>query len=124
MIKGFKSSHHKDETGKTEEFYDEAHDAGNNFNFQGQAGRFGEGSQSAFKGGHDDAFFNADERRKQGHYDAGQYLNKNNADQGQYGQNKYLGNGQVYGANNGIDQQSLLGHQEHNRFFKHHPYFH
>ncbi|KAJ8942616.1 hypothetical protein NQ314_010025 [Rhamnusium bicolor] len=27
-IKGFKSSHHKDESGKTEEYYDEDHDEG------------------------------------------------------------------------------------------------
>lgn len=124
MIKGFKTSHHKDETGKTEEFFDEANDEGDNFNFYGQTGHFGEGSQSAHKGGHGDHFFNADERKKQGHYDAGQFLHKNNGDQGEYGQKKYLGSGQIYGANNGIDQQSLLGHQEHNRFFKQHPFFH
>nr|XP_022904730.1 hornerin-like [Onthophagus taurus] len=123
VVKGFKSSHHKDETGKTEEFYDEAHDEGDNFNFRGQNGKYGEGSQLSVKGGHDDSFYNADERKKQGHYDGQQYINKNNADQGQYGQNKYIGNGQIYGVNNGVDQQALLGHQEHNRLYKQHPYY-
>lgn len=123
VIKGFKTSHHKDESGKTEEFYDEANDEGDNFNYNGQSGSFGETGASQFKGGHEDGKFNSGEYKKQGHYDNQHLVDKANADSGKYGENKYAGSGSVYGVNNGIDQQSLLGHQENSRFYKHHPHY-
>lgn len=49
-VKSFKTSHHKDESGKSEEYYDEEHDEGGNLAFNGQAGSFGENGASSFKG--------------------------------------------------------------------------
>lgn len=126
-MKGFKTSHHKDETGKTEEYYDEANDEGNHFQFKGQSGGFGENAQSAYKGGHENKQLNAEERKKQGHYDTHQLIDNSKGDQGRYGEKKYAQLGRIYGQNNGIDEQSLLGHQESVRAFKHPyhvPFFH
>nr|XP_023015930.1 fibroin heavy chain-like [Leptinotarsa decemlineata] len=48
-IKSFKKSHHLDESGKTEEFYDEDHDEGGNYAFDGHVGKFGQsGKRSKF----------------------------------------------------------------------------
>ncbi|CAG9772954.1 unnamed protein product [Ceutorhynchus assimilis] len=121
VIKGFKSSHHKDETGKTEEYYDEEHDEGDNVAFNGQSGAFGQKGQSSYKGGHEDGKFNEQEHKKSGHVSNQYAVSKETGDKGNYGENKYAGGGSVFGVNNGIDQQSLLGHQENSRFFKHHP---
>lgn len=49
VIKGFKSSHHKDESGKTEEYYDEENDEGDNYAFNGQNGAYGQKGESSYK---------------------------------------------------------------------------
>lgn len=67
------------------------------------------------QGGHEDGKFNEQEQKKTGHVSNQYAVNKEAADQGKYGENKYHGAGSVYGVNNGIDQQSLLGHQENAR---------
>lgn len=122
VIKGYKSSHHKDETGKTEEFYDEENDQGGKLNFAGQSGSFGEKGASAFKGGLENGEFARGEHKKQSHFDNEHLLDNSNAGQGKYGEKKYGGSGSVYGANKGIDEQSLLGHQESSKFYKHFPH--
>ncbi|KAJ8967101.1 hypothetical protein NQ314_003113 [Rhamnusium bicolor] len=120
-IKGFKSSHSKDESGKTEEFYDEDHDEGGNYGFDGHFGKFGEGGASSFKGGHEDGKFNAEEAKKSGHYDNEYLLDKAHANHGKFGENKYAGNEEYYGANKGIDEHDLTGHHESSNYFKHYP---
>ncbi|RZB66657.1 hypothetical protein BDFB_013764, partial [Asbolus verrucosus] len=65
VIKGFKNSHHKDETAKTEEFYDEANDEGGKLNFNGQSGSFGEKGASSFKGGLENGEFLENAQKKQ-----------------------------------------------------------
>ncbi|XP_065170219.1 uncharacterized protein DDB_G0290685-like [Atheta coriaria] len=121
IVKGFKTSHHKDETGRTEEYYDEANDEGGHFTSKGSSGSFGEEAKNAYKGGHDNGQFNKGESSKQGHVENVHHVDNANADKGDYAQKQTFGQGQTYGVNNGVDQQSLLGHQESNRFFKHHP---
>lgn len=121
VVKGFKKSHHKDESGRTEEFYDEEHDEGEQGAFNGQSGTFGENESSSFKGAHEDGEFKAKQGKKEGHYDTEHIVDHNNGDGGQYSAKKYGGSGSVYGVNNGVDEQSLLGHQENKKFIKHHP---
>ncbi|EEZ98972.1 keratin, type I cytoskeletal 9 [Tribolium castaneum] len=122
VIKGFKSSHHKDETGKTEEFYDEENDEGAKLNFNGEAGSFGEKGASQFKGGHEAGEFAEGAAKKAGHFDNEHFVDNSNAGHGNYGEKKYGGSGSVYGVNNGIDQHSLLGHQENSKIYKHFPH--
>ena len=122
MIRGFKKSHHNDETGKTEEFYDEAHDEGSDYNNEGKFGSFGEGRHNSYQGAQGDSYLNVDQQKKGGQFDSKQFVDKKNANEGQYGQSKYKGSGELYGSNNGIDRQSLLGHQESSKAFKHYPY--
>lgn len=121
-IKGFKTSHHKDESGKTEEFYDEAHDEGGNYAFKGEAGNFGENAASAFKGGAQEGKYKSGEAKKEGFYE-NKYLNDNaKSNEGKYGENKFGENAQIYAYKKGADEQSLLGHQESSKFYKHHPF--
>lgn len=122
VIKGYKNSHHKDENARTEEYYDEESDEGANFNFNGHAGAFGENAQSAYKGAKEDGEFKADKAKKEGHYDSAHIVDNANAGHGQYGTKKFGESGAIYGINNGIDSQSLLGHQENSKYFKHYPH--
>lgn len=83
-MKGFKNSHQKQESGKTEEFYDEDHDEGGNFMFNNQAGTFGENAASSYKGGKEDGKFNTAEAKKEGHFNKEFIADKANANQGRY----------------------------------------
>lgn len=123
-IKGFKNSHQKMETGKTEEYYDEDHDEGGNFVFKGQAGSFGENSGASYQGGQQDGKFNAGEAKKQGHFLNEFIADKANANKGRYGESKYGGSGALYGLNNGAGVNSMAGHHMSSNFYKHHPFYH
>lgn len=121
-VKGFKTSHHKDESGKTEEFYDEEHDEGGNYAFKGEAEKFGDHGASSFKGAAEEGKYSAGEAKKEGFHE-NKYLNGNaKGNEGKYGENKYAGNRQAYALKKGADEQSLLGHQESSKFYKHHPF--
>ncbi|KAG5874891.1 hypothetical protein JTB14_024317 [Gonioctena quinquepunctata] len=121
-IKSFKTSHHKDENGKTEEYYDEAHDEGGNLAFNGQTGSFGENGASLFKGGNQEGKYASEENKKEGHFSNEHLVDKVDANQGKYGGNKFAGNEAVFGHKSGSDEQSLLGHQESNKVYKHNPF--
>lgn len=121
VVKGFKKSHHSDESGRTEEFYDEAHDEGGNTEFSGQRGGFGQNEGSSFKGAKEDEQFKSNQAKQQGHF-SNEQLNDNSHGGGeQFNAKKFGGSGSNYGSNNGFDEQSLLAHQQSNKFFKHQP---
>lgn len=122
VVKGFKKSHHLDENGRTEEFYDEAHDEGGNTEFSGQRGGFGQNEGSSFKGVNQDGQFKSNQAKQQGHYNKERFLDNSQGDDEQYNSKKYGSNGSNYGAKNGFDEQSLLAHQQSNKFFKQQPH--
>lgn len=66
VTKGFKSSSRKDEEEKTESFYDEAHDEGDNKKFGQNEGAQKENSASSFKGGHENESLDAKAQAKEG----------------------------------------------------------
>lgn len=123
MVKGYHSSHRKDEDGKTEEFYDEENDEGENFNANGQSGSFGEKEQSSFKGAHEDAQLKANEGKQQKKYENEHIIDSNNGGGGQFGSKKFGGGGSSFGYNNGGGEESIQGHNENSKFVKHHPSF-
>lgn len=123
-VREFKNYHKKDESGNTEEYFDEEHDEGGNFNVQGKSGVYGQNAGSAFKGGHQDGHYNNGQHGNQGHYNKENFADNANANQGSFGQNKYLNNGQVFGVNSGARQASLLGHHGATGVFKQQPYHH
>lgn len=122
-IKGFKNSHQKAESGNTEEFYDEEHDEGGNFMVKGQSGSFGENAGSAFKGGQQDAKYNAVQAKKEGHFNNEYFADKANKNQGRYGEAKYGKSGQIYGINNGLGVNNMAGHHMYSKYFKKHPFY-
>lgn len=121
-VKGFKTFHHKDESGKTEEYYDEANDEGKQLQYKGESGDFGQNAQSAYKGGHEEKKVDANEQKKQGHFEAAHSADSAKGDQGHYAEKKHSESDKSFGFNNGIDEQSLLGHQELVRTYKKYPY--
>ena len=121
VIKGFKKSHHKDESGNTEEYYDEAHDSADDFNRNGKSGNFAEDAASSYKGVKDNKLYKSDEKEQGGAYDSGEFLKKNNGGKSTYGGGKHVGNTEIAGNNYGEDEQSLLGHQEYKKVF-HEPH--
>ncbi|XP_072384900.1 uncharacterized protein [Diabrotica undecimpunctata] len=120
-IKGFKKSHHLDETGKTEEFYDQDHDEGGNYAFNGKFGKFGEGGGEAFKGGFNDGRFKSGEATKEGHYGNEYFQDKTQGNHGKFGGNKFAQNEQAYGLNKGFGEHGLTGHHENSRLYKNFP---
>ncbi|KAG5874889.1 hypothetical protein JTB14_024315 [Gonioctena quinquepunctata] len=120
-VKSFKTSHHLDESGKTEQFYDEDHDEGGNYAFGGHAGKFGETGGSSFHGGFNDGKYNAGEAKKEGHFGNEYLVDKAHAGQGKFGGNNFARNEESYGLNKGIGEQGLSGHHELNSFYKKYP---
>ncbi|XP_012251591.2 glycine-rich protein DOT1-like [Athalia rosae] len=118
---GFETSHHKDETGKTTTFYDEANDEGDHYNFGGNRGAFGDQGNNYYSGGHQDDKFNEGQHAQKGHYDKGLTSGKENADKLAYGNQVFYGNNGQYGELGGNDKHSVLGHSEASKFYKHHP---
>lgn len=122
-VKGFKNSHQKSETGKTEEFYDEEHDEGGNFMVKGQMGSFGQNEGAAYKGGKQDGAFKAVQGKQQGHFDKEFLANNKKANEGRYGEAKYGKGGSIYGINNGFGVNGMAGHHMYSKFFKKHPFY-
>lgn len=127
-MNGFKKSHQQNESGKTEEYYDEANDEGKHYQYKGEAGGFGKNAESAYKGGQQDKQFDAKENKQEGHFVNSHSVDGAKSQQGHYAEKKHLDDNKTYGFNNGIDEQSLLGHEESTRTFKkypfHTPFFH
>lgn len=121
-IKSFKTTHHKDESGKTEEYYDEAHDEGGNTAFKGASENSGENGGSSFKGIKEEGKFKEGEAKEEGQYKSEQSADKADSQQGKFGENKYSGADRIFGNKNGADEQSLLSHQETSKFYKAHPF--
>lgn len=123
-IHEFKNYHKKDESGNTEEYFDEEHDEGDHFNVIGKAGAFGQNAGSAYKGGHLDGHFNNGQKGNQGHHNNQHYVDKSNGGSGKFDENKFNKNSQNYGVNSGGNQQSFDGHNGATSFYKHHPFHH
>lgn len=127
-VKGFKKQHNLDESGRTEEFFDEAHDEGGNVEFSGHQGGFGQREGSSFKGGNLDEQFRANQAKKQGHFDNQELFDKNEGNGEHYDSKKFGSSGSSFGSNNGFDEESLLARQQSNKFFKkqpqHVPFYH
>lgn len=128
VVKGFKKQHKLDESGRSEEYFDEAHDEGGNTEFSGQHGGFGEREGSSFKGINEDGRFKTNQAKQQGHYDNEELFDKSHGNNEHFDTKKFGNSGSSYGAKNGFDEQSLLAHQQSNKFFKkqpqHVPFFH
>lgn len=123
-VKGFKNSHQKQESGKTEEFYDEENDEGGNFMVRGQAGSFGENAGSAYGGKQQDGNFNAVQQGNEGRFGNEFLADKANSNQGRYGEAQYGKSGSLYGLNNGLGVNNMAGHHMYSKFFKKHPFYH
>nr|CAI5824706.1 unnamed protein product [Callosobruchus analis] len=121
-VKGFKKSHHLDETGKTEEFYDESHDEGDNFEFKGHKGNYGEGAGSSFKGGNEEKKYNSEEAKKEGHYNQEHASEHKKGNSGEHGAKEFKGSDAAYALSKGGDEHSLLGNQESSKFYKSQPF--
>lgn len=122
-VKGFKNSHQKQESGNTEEFYDEEHDEGGNFMYKGQAGNFGQNNGAAYNGGIQAGKFNVGQQKHQGHFNSEFLADRANANQGRYGVAQYGKSGSLYGMDNGFGVNGMAGHHMYNKFFKKHPFY-
>ncbi|XP_023015915.2 uncharacterized protein [Leptinotarsa decemlineata] len=122
-VKGFSTSHHKDESEKTEEFFDEAHDEGGNAAFHGQSGKFGETGASSSKGEHLDGKFKAGESKKGFHFDKESVNGKVHGNQRQFGGKKFNNHGSALGEHKVLDEDDVEAHHESSKLFEHRPSF-
>lgn len=120
-MRGFKKSHHSDETGRDEQFYDENHDEGGNVEFSGERGGFGENEGSSYRGGQENGQFRGNQARQQGYFDTEQLLDNNQGGDQHFDNKRFGSSGSSFGSSSGSDEQSLLGHQQSKQFFKNAP---
>lgn len=112
IVRSFKNSHHKEETGNNEEYYDEEHDVGDSFKFDASAGHFGENKAEAFKGDHEQKEYLANEKVDKGSHEAAEVAEKVKEAKNENKESKEESNSKHYGNHDHKDEQSLLGHQE------------
>lgn len=121
-MKGFKKSHHKDENGRSEQYFDEANDEGENFNVNGESGGFGENQSSAFKGAQENSELRANHGGQRQRYENQQSLDKNHRNSDQYGARKFGAENSNFESKNGGGQEFIKGHRSTsgNKFQKRH----
>lgn len=122
-MKGFKNYHHKDENGKTEEFFSDDTNDGEDYNYNGNAGKYGGQLQHMEKGMQNVGNYNEDGSKRHGHFDNYHNVDNSRANNGEYDERKYFGKDDEHGYQNGIEQQSLIGHQEANKVFHNTPHY-
>lgn len=118
---GFQTSHHKDETGKTTTFFDSSNDEGDHYDFGGNQGSFGDKGNQYYSGGYKDDKYNEEDRAHKGQYNKGISSDKSNAEKQAFGNQVYYDSNGQFGETGGNDRQSVLGHSEASKFYKHHP---
>lgn len=121
-MKGFKKSHHLDENGKEEQYFDEEKDEGENFNVNGESGSFGEQQSSAFKGAQENSQLRGNQGGQKQHFENQESHDKNHGSGDQYGSRKFGTDNSNFNANNGGGQESIQGHSSGSKFEKHQSY--
>lgn len=118
--KGFKNYHHKDETGQTSTFFDEASDEGDHYNYAGQRGEYGEKNGQQFGGKVEDGRYHQQQQGKKGAYGQGYSVDDAQGLKGTKGQAQYYDGLQKYGQgtsyddygkNQGLHKQTVGGQQ-------------
>lgn len=108
-MKGFKKSHHKDENGRSEQFFDEENDEGENFNVNGESGNFGENQGLAFKGAQESSELRGNHGGQRQRYENQQSFDKNQRDSDQYNTRKFGADRSNFGSKNGGEQEFIKG---------------
>ncbi|XP_049830604.1 uncharacterized protein LOC126272085 [Schistocerca gregaria] len=101
--KGFQNYHHKDESGQTSTFFDEASDEGDHFKYTGQQGGFGVQDGSQYGGKLEDARFAAEQAARKGGFGHGFAVDDASGHKGSRGQQAFYGGEQGYGQSAAYD---------------------
>lgn len=117
-MNGFKKTHNKDESGREENYFDEANDEGEHFNIDAEAGRFGESKSSSFKGAQENTALRGNKGSQKKHYDTQENHDNNERDSNQYGSKKFGANNFGFGSNNGGLKESHSGYSQQSKFSK------
>ncbi|XP_056640956.1 uncharacterized protein LOC130447923 [Diorhabda sublineata] len=120
-IRGFSKSHHNDESGKTEEYYDEAHDEADNEEFVGKSGGFGESGSSRYQGGYLDKGSVTEEKKKIADIDKGTESKQISKEEEHFGENRFNGGGESFGEHKLLNNGDLGEYSGSSTFWKHHP---
>lgn len=118
-MKGFKNSHHKDENGRSEQYFDEEKDEGENFNLKGESGSFGEKQASAFKGAQENTEKRENEGAQKQQYENQQLKDNSHRAGDQYDSRKFGGDNSNFESKNGGEHESAEGHNSESKFEKH-----
>lgn len=121
IVQGFSDSHHKDETGRTEQFFDAENDQAQKFHADGQAGNFGVREQENFNGLQQDAQAQLNQARQQNELDNQQYVDNKNANGAHFDAKRYGAASAAGGSSNGGGEQLSLRFNENRQFSKQQP---
>lgn len=121
VVKGFRNTLRKDEDGRSEEYFDEQHDEGVNFNENGQAGNFGVRQEAVANGQQQNGEFNTNQGNQRQVFDNQQFQNNNNNNGDQFGATSFGASNANSASNSGEGQQSAAGYVQGSRFQKSQP---
>lgn len=116
--KGAKSSHTKDAAEKVETFYDEAHDAAGNVQFDGAVGSFGAKAGSSLQGGILNDKYNTKDQGEKGGFEKVSILDNKKGEKGQFGKESFNADGERFGINGGLSLDIQKGFAEKDGFSK------
>nr|XP_022919630.1 uncharacterized protein LOC111428370 [Onthophagus taurus] len=112
VIKHFKNSHHKDETGRDEQYYDEEHDEGGSFKYDSSKGKFGENESSQHKELQENKELASSEKEQKAGHENSEFSGRNSGHSEQFKEEKKLSDAAEHGNGNLHNEESILNHQE------------
>lgn len=121
VVQGFTSSHHKDENGRSEAYFDESNDQGENFDVSGHGGTYGERDQASYNGARQDGQIQANGGRQQNQFQNEQSVDNANSAGGKFDASRFASGGAVASSDNGGGQESQQGYSQSNQFSKQQP---
>nr|CAD7443417.1 unnamed protein product [Timema bartmani] len=98
---GFTNSYHKDETGKTSNFFDDGLDEGTHYDYGKTGGEFRDGAGNAYRGGQEDGTYLSNQQGRQGNFDSAAGYNDEQGQKGLFGRGQFYNDQAKYGLDKG-----------------------
>lgn len=118
----FKTSHHKEESGDNEEYYDEEHDLGDNYRYDSNLGLFLDKGTAEFKANSEQKSLETNQAAKVGNLESASFSENIKEDNSVGKSSQEENNLTAYGDRGFRDEESLLGRQEAKRFAQERSY--
>lgn len=117
---GFHNTYHKDESGSNSSYFDDANDAGANYQYNGKRGNAGNVGSQKNQGSYSDGSHHEKDDTREGSYKNAGHLNANLGDQRRYNDERYLNDRKEQAETVAANQAGGRGNEI---IQKHQPYY-